>query len=97
VVRADERNLLPAYLASHGLSSRIRSMSPVREVGRARPASLVEPGTYLTDGVRLLRVIVGFEWPPEESWAVLEDCRTLEQATYTPDELWRMGLERVTG
>jgi hypothetical protein len=80
-----------------GASSRIRSTSTVREIAPAPPAAFVEPSTYLTDGVRLFRVIVGFEWPPEESWAVLEDCRTLEQATYTPDELRRMGLERVTG
>ncbi len=54
-----------------------------------------EPGTYLTDGRRLFRVVRGFAWPPHASEAILEDCRTLEEGAYPPDELARMGLRVV--
>ena len=57
--------------------------------------SALEPDVYLTDGLRLFRVVRGFAWPAHESKAVLEDCRTLEERAYAPDELWSMGLAIV--
>ena len=51
--------------------------------------SALEPDVYLTDGLRLFRVVRGFAWPAHESKAVLEDCRTLEERAYAPDELGR--------
>lgn len=57
--------------------------------------SAIEPDVYLTDGLRLFRVVRGFAWPAHESQAVLEDCRTLEERAYSPDELWAMGLALV--
>ena len=71
-------------------------MTILTETSRGRlSASAVEPDVYLTDGVRLFRVVRGFAWPAHESQAVLEDCRTLEQSSHPPDELWSMGLRIV--
>lgn len=60
-----------------------------------------EGSAYLTDDSRLYRVVSGFTHPPEvthppeESCAALEDCATLEVTSYSPDELWTMGLRLV--
>ena len=62
---------------------------------RLRTGALLEPSAYLTDGRRLLRVVRGFTDPAEESFAVLEDCRTLETQALTPDELFSLDLELV--
>lgn len=70
-------------------------MTIIAETTRGRLSSDVEPDTYLTDGLRLFRVVRGFSWPTEASWATLEDCRTLEEYSYSPDELWGMGLSVV--
>ena len=71
-------------------------MAIVSETTRGRlSTSALEPDVYLTDGVRLFRVVRGFGWPAHESQAVLEDCRTLEEHAYRPDELWTMGLAPV--
>ena len=56
-----------------------------------------EPSAYLTDGLRLFRVIRGFSHPPEDSRATLEDCATLEVSSYSADELWSMSLRLVQG
>jgi hypothetical protein len=51
------------------------------------------PGVYVTDGVRLFRVIA-----PGQSLfpsAELEDCLTLEVDRYFSDELYAMRLHRV--
>ena len=42
-------------------------------------------------------MIHGFGYPPEESFATLEDCATLEVSHHTHDELWEMGLDVVRG
>ena len=68
--------------------------SPKPATGRISTSAL-EPDVYLTDGLRLFRVVRGFAWPAHESKAVLEDCRTLEERAYSPDELWTMGLAVV--
>ncbi len=71
-------------------------MAIVAETTRGRlSTTALEPDVYLTDGLRLFRVVRGFRLPAHESHAVLEDCRTLEQCTYSPDELWAMGLRAV--
>jgi hypothetical protein len=62
--------------------------------GRHSTAEL-KPSTYLTDGRRLFRVVRGFTWPPQESQAVLEDCRSLEERSYSSDQLSAMGLSVV--
>jgi hypothetical protein len=51
------------------------------------------PGVYVTDGIRLFRVI-----SPGQSLfpsAELEDCITLEVHRYFSDELFAMRLHRV--
>lgn len=71
-------------------------MAIVAETNSGRLSrSALEPDVYLTDGLRLFRVVRGFAWPAHESRAVLEDCRTLEEYAYTPDELWAMGMSVV--
>lgn len=72
------------------------SMAIVTETTTGRlSASAFEPDVYLTDGFRLFRVVRGFAWPAHESTALLEDCRTLEECAYSPDQLWTMGLRVV--
>jgi hypothetical protein len=61
----------------------------------APPRYAIEPSAYLTDGSRLYRVVSSFAAPPRESFAVLEDCATLELSPHSPDELWEMGLRLV--
>lgn len=51
------------------------------------------PGVYVTDGIRLFRVI-----RPDQSLfpsAELEDCLTLQVDRYFSDELYAMRLHRV--
>ncbi|HEU4980299.1 MAG TPA: hypothetical protein VFT14_03715 [Solirubrobacterales bacterium] len=67
-----------------------RSSRRAKELG-----SLTEPSTYLTDGRRLFRVVRGFTSAAEDSFALLEDCRTLETHSFTAEELWETGLEIV--
>ncbi len=68
-------------------------MAIVAETRRGRlSTTALEPDVYLTDGLRLFRVVQGFAWPAHESKAVLEDCRTLEESAHSPEELWTMGL-----
>jgi hypothetical protein len=68
-------------------------MAVVVETTRSRLSTCVlEPDVYLTDGLRLFRVVQGFTWPAHKSQAILEDCRTLEEHAYASDELWTMGL-----
>jgi hypothetical protein len=51
-------------------------------------------GLYLTDGLRLFRV-VGTLTPAEGPCVHLEDCYTLSEELYTPGELWEMQLRTV--
>ncbi len=72
-------------------------MAVVTETTRGRlSTTALEPDVYLTDGLQLFRVVRGFAWPAHESRAILEDCRTLEEYSYSPDELWTMGLVVVS-
>ncbi|MGA8219183.1 MAG: hypothetical protein WB771_11495 [Solirubrobacterales bacterium] len=72
-------------------------MAIVTETTRGRlSTTALEPEVYLTDGLRLFRVVHGFAWPPHESHALLEDCRSLEECLYSPNELWAMGLRIVS-
>lgn len=50
--------------------------------------------TYLTDGKRLLRVVSDFA-PDRDSFAWLEDCRTLEVQAYGESELASVDLRVV--
>ena len=56
----------------------------------------LRPGSYLTDGWRLFRVISQFSPRSARVFAALEDCRTLEVRPYSPDELYAMRLRPVT-
>ena len=56
---------------------------------------LVDTGTYLTDGQRLLRVERGFSDPAAHGLALLEDCRTLETQVVSANELCDLELEFV--
>jgi len=57
---------------------------------------LVATGTYLTDGIRLLRVERGFADPDAHGLALLEDCRTLETHVVSANELCTLELEFVS-
>ena len=52
-------------------------------------------GEYLSDGRNLMRVVVRFDPRDSDPFAILEDCRTLEIDTYTPDQLLAMHLRAV--
>jgi hypothetical protein len=52
-------------------------------------------GSYVTDGRRLFRVVSALAAPPELEVAELEDCMTLETASYSPGELWALRLVMV--
>lgn len=58
-----------------------------------RPPS--SPTRYVTDGRRLFRVISLFDPSTNPAVAELEDCMTLSTHSYSPDELFRMGLRPV--
>ena len=66
--------------------------APINDIS---PSDL-RPSTYLTDGNRLFRVLRGPTTGPYEGAAVLEDCRSLEELTFTPAELSAMPLRVVT-
>jgi hypothetical protein len=55
----------------------------------------LRPSVYLTDGHRLFRVVRAPATAPYEGAAVLEDCRTLQELTFTPAELSTMPLRVV--
>ena len=61
------------------------------------PPTDIQPSAYLTDGRRLFRVISGFESAPAEPVAILEDCRTLQVAARSPEDLVDMGMYVVRG
>jgi hypothetical protein len=54
-----------------------------------------EPGSYVTDGWRLFRVVSPIDPGVQPSLAWLEDCMTLSVESYTSDELWEMDLRLV--
>ena len=56
----------------------------------------LRPSTYLTDGHRLFRVVRAPTTAPYEGAAVLEDCRSLEELTFTTAELSAMSLRVVS-
>ena len=53
-----------------------------------------DPGVYLTDGLRLFRV-VGTLTPNNGPCVHMEDCYTLSEDLYTAHELWEMQLRTV--
>ena len=53
-----------------------------------------DPGVYLTDGLRLFRV-VGTLAPNDGPCVHMEDCYTLSEDLYTAHELWEMQLRTV--
>jgi hypothetical protein len=53
------------------------------------------PGSYLTDGRRLFRVVSPLTPPTRRGIATLEDCRTLDLGVYTAEELWHRALKPV--
>ena len=72
---------------------KISETSSPQRVGR--PAEPAEGrGRYVTDGRRLFRVVSALD-PLLGEAAELENCRTLEVRSYTPDELIDMRLRRV--
>lgn len=59
-----------------------------------RRAQRFAPGSYLTDGRRLLRVV---DAGAGRAFSSLEDCLTLEVRLYSPGEMRGMGLRTVRG
>ena len=59
------------------------------------PRTLATAPCYVTDGLRLFRVVSPLAVPPDWTSAELEDCMTLERDTYSPGELWQMRLVPV--
>jgi hypothetical protein len=53
------------------------------------------PGAYLTDGVRLFRVVLQLHRADQRPLAALEDCLTFEVSLDSPDELDEMRLRPV--
>lgn len=86
---------MPAARAIHEATS-LMSLPPIGSLIR-RPArsEVLAPGHYLTDGVRLFRVVSRFTSHDENASASLEDCYTLEIESYSPDELYSIGLRQV--
>ncbi|HZE03803.1 MAG TPA: hypothetical protein VE127_01180 [Solirubrobacteraceae bacterium] len=62
---------------------------------RAVSSRRLTPGSYLTDGWRLLRVISQVRGPRWYRMVLLEDCLTLEVNGYAMGELRNMRLARV--
>jgi hypothetical protein len=58
------------------------------------PRELPIGDQYLTDGIRLFRVVLRFS-PGGSKVALLEDCASLEVTPYSPAELYAMGLRPV--
>jgi len=52
---------------------------------------------YLTDGRTLFRVVSRFTGGAGEMFASLEDCITLDVTAYSPEELYAMALQPVSG
>ena len=60
------------------------------------PSQPLTADSYLTDGIRLLRVVSKFEHTGASMFASLEDCLTLEVRPYSPGELSAMALRPVS-
>lgn len=72
------------------------SVTPFRRPApRASRYTPIITDSYLTDGRRLLRVVSRLGEGPEDAYAAVEDCLTLEISPYSADELAAMGLRRV--
>jgi hypothetical protein len=59
------------------------------------PTSGLAPDSYLTDGVRLFRLVSPFDPAANPPFAMLEDCTTLVTSPYLPHELSAMHLRLV--
>ena len=55
----------------------------------------LDEGAYVTDGMRLFRVVQRLDPLRGAASAVLEDCLTLELRSYAPADLWEMGVRLV--
>jgi hypothetical protein len=55
----------------------------------------LEAGAYVTDGMRLFRVVQRLDPLRGAAAAVLEDCLTLELRSYGAADLWEMGVRLV--
>ncbi|MGO9496677.1 MAG: hypothetical protein ACLQA5_08220 [Solirubrobacteraceae bacterium] len=55
----------------------------------------LDEGAYVTDGVRLFRVVLRLDPLRGAAAAVLEDCLTLELRSYGAADLWEMGVRLV--
>jgi len=62
--------------------------------GAAGAAGLDE-GAYVTDGRRLLRVVLRLDPLRGAATAVLEDCLTFELRSYAAADLWEMRVRLV--
>lgn len=59
------------------------------------PDQGLAPGSYLTDGRHLFRLVSVLTAARNVRLISLEDCRTLEIEVHTADEISRSGLRRV--
>lgn len=55
----------------------------------------LSPGSYLTDGTRLFRVVAKLLDPWRGQVVELEDCVTLATSLYSPEELRALGVRPV--
>lgn len=62
---------------------------------RIEATAQVAPNAYVTDGLRLFRVVSPLRWSDGYVTADMEDCMTLDVRAYTPTELWSMRLRVV--
>jgi hypothetical protein len=69
--------------------------SLLRSTPGVTPSEPLRPGSYVTDGCRLFRVVSQFATVGEHVFASLENCSTLEVQSYVPGELCAMNLRPV--
>ena len=92
VDRFDRR--CPAPVA--GLACSAMSLLPFRSSSSGtHGVAELDEGTYVTDGMRLFRVVQRLDPLRGAASAVLEDCLTLELRSYAAADLWEMGVRLV--
>jgi hypothetical protein len=82
------------YLAP-GLACPTMSLLSFRSASGSAGVAGLDEGAYVTDGMRLFRVVQRLNPHRGTTAAVLEDCLTLELRSYAAADLWEMGVRLV--
>lgn len=78
-----------------GDDTRVFSLAARSALRRRRTSEELLPGAYLTDGVRLFRIVLQLHRADQRPLAALEDYLTFEVSLYSPDDLHEMRLRPV--